>query len=372
MNPLKWKQMARFRFNKKYVIATAVFALLLYVFIAAAPVPEETVLSLNWINSLETSYEEKVDGQLIPFELGGYFGYVSEDGQFSVRKMKTSYISLSDFFWAEYGAQDSGIAVKNSSNEIVFSIEDANGYPFFLDARSFIINSEQNSISMLDKNPPESEAGTRKIAWTYDFAAPVTCVGAAAGFLLAGTLDGAIELIDNAGRRVYFSEPSGSRVSVIYGCALSGDGRKIALVSGLDEQRFILLEQFGVTWRITFHEFLGEGLRRPVYVIFAEDDNKIVFERENAIGVYDIKLRTSYKVPLDGEIAAFGDSGQDGILFFISSQGEFQKKLIGIKFPDTIIIEAPFDSSDAFLARRGDNLFIGGKTTLASFKVHKK
>ena len=179
-------------------------------------------------------------------------------------------------------------------------------------------------------------------------------------------------MIDNAGRRVYFSEPSGSRVSAIFGCALSADGRKIALVSGLDEQRFVLLEQFGASWRITFHEFLGEGLRRNVYVMFADYDNKIVFERKNAIGVYDVKLRKSYKVPLDGEIASLGDTGKDGMFFFITSQGEFQKKLIGLRFPDTIIIEAPFNSGDVFLARKDDNLFVGGKTTLASFKIHKK
>jgi hypothetical protein len=360
------------RFNKKCVIITAVFALLLYVLIVAEPVPEETVLSLNWINSLETSYQKNVDGQLIPFELGPYFGYVSEDGQLSMRKIKKTYVSLSDFLWAEYDAQDSIIPVKNPFNETVFNIEDGDSYPFFLDSRSFIINSEQNSISMLDGGVSARETGKAGIAWTYDFASTVTCVDASASLLLAGTLDGAVELIDNSGRRVYFSEPSGSRVSVIFGCALSGDGKKIALVSGLDEQRFVLIEQFGVSWRITFHEFLGEGLRRDVYVMFAEDDNKIIFERENALGIYDVKSRVSYKIPLDGEVTALGGSGEDGLLFFVTSQDEFKKKLIGLKFPDTIMIEAPFNSSDAFLARKGDNLFVGGETTLASFKIHRK
>ncbi|MDR2795367.1 MAG: WD40 repeat domain-containing protein [Spirochaetaceae bacterium] len=349
-----------------------VFALVLYAFIAAAPVPEETVLSLNWINSLETSYEEKVDEPLIPFELGRYFGYVSEDGRFSVRKIRKTYVSLSDFFWAEYDAQDKGITVKNPSNETVFNIENGDGYPFFLDSRSFMINSEQNSISMLNGNLPAPETGAGNVVWTYDFASTVTCVDAAAGLLLVGTLDGAIELIDNGGRRVYFSEPSGSRVSAIFGCALSSDGKKIAIVSGLDEQRFVLLEQFGVTWRITFHEFLGEGLRRNVYIMFSEDNSKISFERENAVGIYDVKLRTSYEIPLEGEVAALCGCGKDGILFFITAQDDFKKKLIGIKLPDTVMIEAPFSSEDAFLIRKNENIFVGGKTTLASFKIHKK
>ncbi|MDR2803310.1 MAG: WD40 repeat domain-containing protein [Treponema sp.] len=364
MNPLK----------KKYVIIISVFVLLLYAFIAAAPVAEETVLVSRWIKSVETNYDEQLskDEKTIPFELGAYFGYVAMDGRFSVNKLKKSYISLSDYYWSEYGARDETIVVNNPYNEKVFSIEDGYGYPFFLDSKSFIMGAEQNSISLLS-TPSSQSPETVNIEWTYDFASPLTCVDAAAGFLLAGTLDGTIELIDSDGRRVFFSEPSGSRIAAVYGCALSKDGKKIAVVSGLDKQRFVLIEQFGVTWRITFHEFLEEGLRRNVYVEFVDNDNKIVFERESGLGIYDIKSRISYKIPLDGEITALDDSGDSEILFLITSiDGGYKKNLMAVKFPDTVIIEAPFNSESGFLTRKDNNLFVGGKTTLASFSVEKK
>jgi hypothetical protein len=358
------------RYNKKTVMIIAVFVLLLYAFIAAVPVTEETALSLNWIASLETSYAERIedDRRLVPFELGQYFGYVTDDGRFSVNSQKKAYISMSDSLWAEYGAQDENITVKDSFDSYAFNIENGHGYPFFLDSRSFIIHSEQNSISLVR----DTESGTGNIAWTYDFASPLTCVDAAAGYLLAGTLDGTTELIDRNGKRVYFSEPSGSRVAAIFGCALSKDGQKIALVSGLDNQRFVLIEQSGAAWRITFHEFLEEGLRRNVFVSFVDGDEKIVFEREGGLGIYDIKSRSSYKIPLDGEIAALENGGDDGLLFLITSQSESDKKLIGIKFPDIVMMEAPFKSPDAFLARRDSRLLVGGKTALASFTIEKK
>ncbi|MDR1257556.1 MAG: WD40 repeat domain-containing protein [Spirochaetaceae bacterium] len=358
------------RYNKKSLITIAVFALLLYAFVAAGPVTEETVLSLNWIASLEASYAERMpdDERLTPFELGQYFGYVSDDGRFGLNRQKQAYISMADAVWAEYGAQDESIAVKNGFDSELFRIENGRGYPLFLDSKTFIVHAEQNSVSLIAGEGPEAGG----IVWTYDFASPLTCIDAAAGHLLAGALDGTIELIDGEGRRVYFSEPSGSRISAVFGCALSADGKKIAIVSGLDKQRFVLIEQAGAAWRITFHEFLEDGLRRNVFVRFVDDDNKVVFERENGLGVYDVKKHTSYKIPLDGDVIALEDGGTDRLLFLITSRGGAGKELVGIKFPNTVIVEAPFSSVDAFLSRKGSRLFAGGKTTLAAFTIEKK
>ncbi|MDR0663809.1 MAG: WD40 repeat domain-containing protein [Spirochaetaceae bacterium] len=363
------------RVKKKYAAFIAVFALVLYAFVAAAPVPEEMVLSMNWINSLETEYEQYAPDSgselMIPFELGDYFGYVSPEGRFSVKRVKKDYVSLSDYFWAEYDAEATDIEVKDTYNTTVFSIKDNAGYPFFLDSRSFIMHQEQNSVSRL-KTVSGGAARIVDAAWTYDFASTVTCVDAAAGVFLAGTLDGAIELIDDNGKRVYFSEPSGSRIAGVYGCALSKDGKKIAIVAGLDKQRFILFEQFGLTWRITFHEFLEEGLRRNVFVMFIDESSKVVFERENGLGIYDMKSRSSYRIPLDGEIAALDGNGDDEMIFLVSSKNQKEKKLVGVKFPDIVMIEAPFNSEHTFLSRRSSDLLIGGKSALASFKIEKK
>jgi hypothetical protein len=362
------------RLNKKHALFIAVFILFLYAFIAAMPVSEEMVLSLDWINSLEADYKEQVQNNelVIPFELDNYFGYVSQAGDFSVKRIKKSDISLSDNFWAEFNAQDEDITVKNPYNETVFNIKNGSGYPFFLDERCFIMHQEQSSVSQLSIAAGGDVSMPENVAWTYDFASPVTCVDAAAGFFLAGTLDGTIELLDGNGRRIYFSETSGSRIAAIYGCALSKDGKKIALVSGLDKQRFVLLEQFGLTWRVTFHEFLEEGLRYNVFVTFVDNDNKIIFERESGLGIYDIKSRSSYKIPLDGEIDMLDVNGDDGMVFLITSKNQDKKNLICVKFPDTVIMEAPFKTNRVFLARRSSNLFVGGKAKLASFKIEKK
>jgi hypothetical protein len=296
--------------------------------------------------------------------MGERFGYVSEDGRFSINEAKKNYVSLSDYLWAQYGARDNAIDVKDTQGKTIFSIADGHGYPFFLDERTFLIHQDQASISQLDDNG--------NIVWTYDFVSPVVCVDAADGFLLAGTLDGTIELIDKDGKRFYAFEPSGSRISAIFGCAISDDGQKIAAISGIDKQRFIFIEQYGAERQITFHEFLEEGFRTPVHISFVDNDRKIAFEREGALGLYDIKSRISYKIPLDGKIIALDESGEENFLFLITAQNDNKKNLVMVEFPDTLLESAPFVSENVFLARHGSRLFVGGGRKLASFAIERK
>jgi len=364
--------MAKTKKIRWYIPGIIVFVI--YVFITPAPVSEETVLEPVWIASLEAnnpitlgshSSKETEDGILLPFILGNRFGYVGEDGIFTVNQIKTGYISFSESHWAEYGPTPSLIQVMDPMNESVFSIEAPKGYPMFLDNRIFIVGSEQNFISALN------DSG--ETLWIHDFAAPITCVDAAGGHLLAGTLDGEVILLNANGVPVFTPfEPGGSRLSVILGCAISQDASRLALVSGIEQQRFLYLERNGDTYRVIYHEFLGAGFRRPVHIRFIDNDSKIVFEREGGLGIYSIDGRGSVKVNMDGEIAALDDSGDDGFLFVVSSQGLNDKRLIIIRYPGIIVNEAPFKSDSVFLYRRNKRLYIGGNMSIASFELEKK
>jgi hypothetical protein len=209
--------------------------------------------------------------------------------------------------------------------------------------------------------------------WTHDFPAPLTCIDAAGGHLLAGTLDGAVELLDFTGNPVFTPfEPGGSRISVILGCALSQDASRLALISGVEKQRFLFLERSGDTYKVVYHEFLSDGFRRPVHIRFINNDAQIVFEREEGLGIFIISSRTSTKVNLDGEIVALDDSGEDGFLFLITSQSQNEKRFIAVRHPGLIVNEAPFKSKNAFLARQQNRLYLGGDLLMASFELEKK
>jgi hypothetical protein len=352
--------------KRKYWIIVLFLLFTFYAFIAGKPIPVETILISQWLKSLESDYPDfKETGPLIPFELGRRFGYVDSQGYFVLNRVKGEYISLSKDLWAEYQALPESIEVRNPLSSRIITIKDSRGYPKFLDNRIFIINYEQTSLSLVD------DFGT--IQWTHDFAAPLTYMDAAAGLILTGSLDGMVELLDGNGRLVFPPfEPGGSRYSVILGCRISRDGSKLAIISGIDPQRFLLLERFGDSYKVIYHEFLSRSFRREVHLAFIDNDNRVVFERDRGLGIYTIQTRKSLFLPLDGDIHAIDGSGDDGLLFVITAEPGLRKNLVVIHLPGTKIIEAPFISQTAFLGRQGSRVFIGGGTTMASFELDKK
>jgi hypothetical protein len=356
--------------KKKYWLILGFLIFVVYTFTAAQTIPEETILVPRWLSSLETNYSvymgaentDAPDGdQLLPFQLGNRFGYVDTQGHFTINRAKTGYVSISDQRWAEYDAMPEKIEIWNAVNELLGTIEEGRGYPLFLDGKIYRLGEMQNSLSLVD------EKG--KIRWTHDFSAPLTSIDAAAGLILTGSLDGTVELLDTEGRRLFFFEPGGSRLSVILGCRISRDGRQLAVISGIDDQRFLLLEGFGDSYKIIYHEFLEDGFRRAVRLAFVDNGSRIIYEREGGLGIYDIRTRQSTSLPLPGELIALDETGANSLLFAVISLGGQQKNLALIRLPATLVMQAPFKSETAFLSRRGSRLYVGGGMTLASFEL---
>ena len=383
--------------KKKIYVLIVILLFVFYFFAAARPIPNETVLTSGWIRSLAGAPAESlpnleyqapsgnVSERFLPFTLGSRFGYVDPSGQFSINRIQNNYIYLGENMWAEYPAEPSNIAINDIFGETIINIEDAKGYPVLLDNRVFIFGSEQNSLSEINADG--------KSLWTYEFGAPLTCIDAAAGLVLTGSLDGVIEILNSEGRRVFYFEPGGSRYNVILGCAISSNGSRIGIVSGIAPQRFLLLERLGNTggeYRVVYHEFLGDGFRRPVRISFIDDDRRIVFERAGGIGCYNIRSRRGIFIPLDGYITAMDESGADGLLFLITSHPNQNNELVGIRFTqerrflsrfvntqDSIFMKASFKSDDVFLGRiqtggSASMLIAGGGTTLISFDLEDR
>ena len=366
------------------IIISALF--LVYFLVAARPVPREIILTPKWINSLETEdpiiFKPNNSDYLFPFTLGYHFGYIDSSGQFIVNRIKAGDIYLSGNMWTEYSPEPSVIEVKNIEGETIINIENPRGYPVLLDNRVFILGSEQNSLSEIDRNG--------KVIWIYEFGSVLTDMDVAAGLVAAVSVDGIVEILDNQGKRIYFFQPGGSRLEAIYGCAISRDGTRIGIISGYDPQRFLLLERFGTEdgeYRVVFHEFLDKGFRRPVRVLFIDEDARVVYERQGGINCYNLRSRRNIFIPLEGEVAAIDKSGDHGMLFLITQRmyQPMQKELIGIRLPeergvlslqDAVFLKAPFKSENVYLERKqtksGSMLITGGGATLISFDLEER
>jgi len=340
------------------LIGALVFVL--YVLAASAPIGSETVIVPAWLHTLNTSTaSEQVSDTLIPFQLGQKFGYFDSDGRFSILRSSDLRFAVSDFAWAEYAAIPESIELRKPRGELLFKSTER-GYPFLADGRVYILGPEQNSMVALDADG--------RTVWKRDFPATITCAEAKAGLLLVGLLNGSIELIDAAGNVVFNFEPRGSRLPVIVAARLSNDARRIALISGIDPQRFLVLERSGTSYKVEYHEFLERGFRRPVKIAFIDHGETVIFEREGGLGVLKKGSRKSSFVPIAGDIRWLEEEGKDGRLFLIIAK-DGKRELIGLKLPSNIFLRAPYTSETDFLERRGNRLYLGGGDSLAALDI---
>ena len=364
--------------KKIYYIILAVFAFIAYTLLAAQPVPRETILINNWLVPLDSDRNTETGssgGTPIPFRLGKRFGYVDNNGKLFLNKEQEYTVSLSQDFWAEFEGAPREIVIHDSQSASEIILETPLSYPFFLDGRILLVSKDQTSLEEISKEG--------KVLWRYDFEAPLTCIDAAAGLILTGTLDGMIDLLDGEGNPLFPSfAPGASRIPVILGCSISSDGSKLAIISGIDKQRFLFLEWYGKNdYRVTHHEFLeGEGFRREVQMAFIGNDTRVVFEQEAGLGIYDVRSRSSITLPLPGQnegspvrLEALDREGKDGLFFYISSgTNSREKRFVALKLPNKELVNIPFKSEVSFFTRRGRELFIGGGMTLASFTLDKR
>jgi hypothetical protein len=356
--------------SKKTVfkISAAALTALLYAFVAASSVPEEEVLTKGWLCSYESAYpESSASEKLFPFETAAHFGYFDAEGKFTLSRLKKNKLSISEKVFAEYDAVPQEIEIRDNRDQPLSTLPTPQGYPLFLNDRVYLVSFEQNAVSALS---PDNE-----LQWNYVFTAPLTCVAGAGGYLLTGALNGAIELLDENGKRVFFFETGGSRITCVYGVAVSDDLSHLAVVSGVDNQRILIFEQYAGSYRVVFHEFTGLGKRRPVRVLFG--GGRVFYEHDKGLGIYEIKTRTNRIVPLEGEISAIDGGGTGGSnidndrVYLVVEKGGVQR-LLAVDYPATVTMNAPFKSAEVFLHRRGKQLFVGTERTLVSFMLEKK
>jgi hypothetical protein len=312
--------------------------------------------------------DEVQSASLVPFKQGNRFGYVDKNGNFAINQAQRGYVSIADQHWSEYDAMPEQLRIHSPASNRTITVDHPRGYPLFLDNRVFLVSAEQTALAELD------DSGA--ILWTHNFTSLITTVDAAAGFIVAGLIHGAVEILDKRGMRVFSFEPGGSRVAVITGCAISADGSRVAIVSGIDPQRFLLLERYGdmenIEFKVVYHEFLETGTRQAVHVEFVDLDRSVAFERQGGLGIYDIASRSSIKLPLYGRIIEIDKVGSERVLFLLTAQEGIEKRLVAVRFPGTIIIDAPFKSQVFFLNRWENRVYIGGNMTLSSIELGKK
>ena len=351
-------------------IGSAFVVCLVYLFVAPKPILPELTLNIQWILDLSQPVPDQIQSsdtvtEGIPFVLGTQFGYISANGHLLANRslQKNQMVSITPSLLSIYTTNPDSVTITNQQNKKEILINNPGGYPLLFGDSSFIIGKDQDSISAIKDDG--------SVQWKYFFPSPITAIDYKAKKLLIGTLDGSIYVLGPEGDTLFTFQPGGSRLSVIVGAALSSDGNKIALISGIDKQRFILLEKSSQTYKVLDHYFLNSDFRRPVLIKFIQDNQYILFEGENSFFAFDSVKQKMHVISLEAPLIAIEELKKDQTLFILAG-GDTKKQLIVFKLPDRKLVTSSFTARDSFLVPVDNQILLGSDTVIVSLSMPKQ
>ena len=193
--------------------------------------------------------------------------------------------------------------------------------------------------------------------WSMDLLSPVTVLDAAAGRTLIGLLDGRALILDRNGEILLRYRPGGSRVEAIFGGALSAGGNSLALISGLDPQRFVLLEERKNGFRPVSHHDTGSDFRRFVPVGFVDNGRRVLYEGDDSAMAVDAEAYDVSRLEINGRPIDWADDEISGSLALLGSETAGESlRLLSLR--DLTLFESSLPAGTTGLIMDGENLML--------------
>lgn len=343
------------------VFLIAVFLIILYFVLFPYPLGRELVARPSWAMDLTSSSNaasipagapaQDRAAPLFPFQLGGLFGYVSPQGALARAERVLFRVALSSSGFINFTRVGTDWLLMDplGQRRLAFS---GNGYPTLSDdgSRIFVVSPELTGVQEVDANGDP--------VWSRDLPAVMTSLSISGDYLLAGLLNGTVQLLNKRGAPVFQAALKGSRISVVYGCAVSGSGGLLASVSGIDPQRLTIFEKSGSSYSVLEKLTLDTDFRREVRVQFSPDSRYLLFESRGSVGLFDPEERRFTRLGTAGALSGAAFLGSGRIAALASTEGGRVALRVFSPFLAQIS-EETFPAGDLFLGTVDGQLLLG-------------
>lgn len=335
------------------LLGVAIF--LAYFMLGAQSVQRELVFAPVWARSVVQNAPsgQKVAATapdaVLPYRLGDRFGYFSENGSILYTDIVSYNVALASVAWSNYPPMPDSVSFNSPAGTKLFTLKDP-GYPYILNNRLYFIDPDRSGVTEYDRT------GAKR--WSRQYSSIITSMDATDKLTLAGLLDGKIVLVDARGKDIFEFLPGGSTIPVILGCAISRDGEYIAVVCGIDRERFLLLRRMADTYKVVYHEYLPGDFRKQVRIAFLSSSPRIAFEQEGCLSLFDIPSRQMETLPYAGRLFSI-EPGSYRDFFVVLSESGTVKHLLGLTEPRSILLDHAFSSDTAFISQQGRSIYLG-------------
>jgi hypothetical protein len=285
------EQLERHPVLKSLVLILCVLA---YFFIGAEPLSKEYLARPTLRTALQPVAASGSLPAVYGFSKGNWYGFITGNGDLALGAKTPGGAVVSDWAYVTSlaGAEPGGLReLRGPDGKLLGSLR--GGSPFFSNGRLFSASMDGTALS--------GHGRDGSVAWTHGFPSQVSAFAANDELVLGGTVDGWLEAVNAKGDRVLRFAPGGSRLPVILGVGISPSSSWIAMLSGLDSQRLVVLGRGKSDYRVVSHRYLESSYREPVKVAVLGDDRHVLYRQPDGVGVWEVSGKTSDILPVKAD-----------------------------------------------------------------------
>lgn len=355
-------------------ILISTLSLLIFVFFAAKPTGKQTFFKPQSVSEIKiVSSKINQDTDIFPFISSQYFGYYDKEGKILFSQKKQNNFSLTKNFWTAYEIintkknasseelETSEVKIMSPTGKALFSVP-LNGYVHLRNNRCFVLLYSGNTVCEYD-----SEG---KFLWSYSMPGIITAFDCNNEFVVIGSSDGAIALVDKTGTEKFVFYPGGSDVQIICGLSISNDGKKIGCLCGLKKQRLLLIEANDYH-KIIFHIFLEKNLKKQAVMFFDNNSNYLVSETAEGVVILNCKNFDFTKTEVQGEITSNYIETADEVFGILTKKSK-SATLTFFDFKCRKVAQTEFECSTCSMSQIQNNFYLILDDELLKFSLDKQ
>jgi hypothetical protein len=288
-----------------------IIGVLVYFFIGAEPLSKEFTARPAWRTALQPLPSTEILPGAFEFSTGDWYGFIAEDGRLGLSANTPGGAVISD--WAYVALSDGAVSgtsheLRGPDGQLLGTLP--SGAPFFSGIRLFSASMDGTTLS--------AHGQDGAAAWTHTFPSQLSAFAANDDLAIGGTVDGWLEAVNTEGDRVLRFAPGGSRLPVILGVGISPSSSWIAILSGLDRQRLVVLGRGKSDYRVVSHRYLESDFRVPARVTVLGDDRHVLYRQPDGIGVWEVSGKASTILPVKADdFDVYYDSAQ-GLAYLVA------------------------------------------------------
>lgn len=356
----------------KYTVVGSLIFIVVYLFAAAVPLENDFYFQPEWTKTVREAEaitpDEAADAPsgnpgapsgMEAFMLARNFGFFTPDGDILRGEARGMRFSAGADAWCVYPADARKTDVYYFNGALKMTVDEP-GFVHLTKHALYLFHPGGGAVSRY------ADDGAK--AWTRDEAAPITAFADSPAGSIIGYANGLLAAVDARGEEIFSFYPGGSDLPVILAAAISNDGKRAACISGINPQRFILIEINKTQHKIIFHHSFDGGVRRQLFAGFGESGRRVFFETGAGLGILDIQEMRLSEIPLHGRILNAGE--YPGTNFFLAlAKTNSGHTLSLIEGPEYKIASTEFDAEDAFLILKDGGMYLGTDTNISRINI---